>query len=47
MPDEFDELVKFYLPESDLNTVRTELKMWKIKLERTENKPKSGLDAIK
>lgn len=47
VPDEFDELVKFYLPESDLNTVRAELKMWKIKLERTENKPKSGLDAIK
>ncbi|KAL4126233.1 hypothetical protein QTP88_010459 [Uroleucon formosanum] len=47
VPDEFDELIKFYLPECDINTVRAELKMWKIKLERTENKPKSGLDAIK
>ncbi|KAL4112475.1 hypothetical protein QTP88_016255 [Uroleucon formosanum] len=45
--DEFDELIKFYLPECDINTVRAELKMWKIKLERTEKKPKSGLDAIK
>lgn len=47
MPDEFDELVKFYLPQSDINTVRVELQMWKIKLERIENKPKSGLEAIK
>lgn len=47
MPDEFDELVKFYLPQSDINSVRVELQMWKIKLERIENKPKSGLEAIK
>jgi len=43
VPDELDELVKFYLPESDINTARVELEMWKIKLERIENKPKSGI----
>jgi hypothetical protein len=47
VPNEFDDLVKLYLPEFDLNTVRVELQMWKIKLQRVENKPKSGLDAIK
>lgn len=45
--DEFDELVKFYLSESDINTVRVELQVWKIKLERMDIKPKSRLDAIK
>lgn len=44
--EEFDELVKFYLPESDINTVRVELQMWKIKLKKIEIKPKSALDDI-
>jgi len=37
---ELDELVKFHLPEAGVNTVKAELQMWKIKLERIEIKTK-------
>ncbi|XP_060868622.1 52 kDa repressor of the inhibitor of the protein kinase-like [Metopolophium dirhodum] len=44
---EFDELVKFYFPDSDIDTVRAELQMWNVKLKRLNIQPKTGLDALK
>lgn len=44
--EEFDELVNFYL-STDVQTVRAELQLWKTKLLRIGNFPKTGLEAIK
>jgi len=39
--------VKFYFPDSDIDTVRAELQMWNVKLKRLNIQPKTGLDALK
>jgi len=44
--DKFGELITFYL-DSDKNTVIAELYLWHVLLEKNEQRPKYGLEALR